>query len=135
MADSPGSMGDSVVSRNHGLIAALLLCGCRTQVAEIDYSSRDYMPGYRISIPRDLPNVPRGPGKDGKEFEIEGRYVYETTHAAGWRECFQGYRAGDVDLSKPCPEAPDLDPESCKARGRRDGFEECRRLLLKNGNR
>lgn len=113
------------------LVAAVLSAvpACTTPESHTD------LPGYRFEYPRDLPKTYTAYGKSGKPFEADARARCKSEHEAGWRECFRGYQHRKVELSQPCRAVPGCDPDSLEARGRRDGYEECRRLLLENGNR
>jgi hypothetical protein len=113
------------------LVAAALTTvpACTTTESHTD------MPGYRFEFPSDLPKTFIAYGKSGESYEGDARERYKTEHEAGWRECFWGYRNKKIELSDPCPDLPDWDPDHPQARGRRDGYEECRHMLLANGNR
>lgn len=138
------------------LIASALttFAACRTT----EEPSWKYMPGYRIKYPTDLPQSEvrrkwkgnggsKAPGPNAPEEEFENviigrsqlREEYAEAHANGWRNCFHGYRWGEISLSQDYsetePSTNDSAQFSLRERGRRDGYEECRRLLLENGNR
>jgi hypothetical protein len=118
------------------VVALIVLSGCRSP--ENDPNSPDYMPGYEIVYPEDLPEKCIRRDKEGDPYESVARSDYEYEHEAAWREYIGGYRFGKIQLSDPLPTVTATDRNSWRyvaQRARRDAHEQCRRMLLAEGNK
>jgi hypothetical protein len=113
------------------LLAVSLTLGCRTR-------ELNDPPGFSMSFPDDVPKLCRranGKAEEGTH-QTHSRPIYEYGYREGWRNYFTRWQFNEVDLAEPIPPMPL--PESptdgeVQHRGERDGFEECRKMLLQNG--
>jgi hypothetical protein len=106
-------------------LALVVLSGCGT--SETDPK----LPGYELSIPDDVPEQITLTDKDGKTIEASGRDRYARAHRQGWAECWHRHRRGELDPRDSCAEPSEAGEIALDQRGRRDGFEACRQMLLR----
>jgi hypothetical protein len=107
-------------------LALAFLQGCKSR------DQLDDLPGYEITIPGDVPERMTLTQKDGTQEEGNGRELYAKTHRQGWAECWQRFQRGELDLADESAEPMPVQEFGIEQQGRRDGFEACRRWLLRS---
>jgi hypothetical protein len=106
-------------------LALVVLAGCQSRTS-------DDLPGYKLTIPADIPERITLENKDGTTEEANGRELYAATHRQGWAECWQRYQRGELDPSDKSAEPMAVQEFGIEQNGRRDGFEACRQMLLRS---
>jgi hypothetical protein len=115
------------------ILAILLTPGCQTR-------ELNDPPGFYMAVPKALPKSYRQAAEKasaaGRYVMVSSREVYERAYREGWKNCFSNWQYNTIDLtaSRPPYEVPQ-DPSGTDIQnwGERDGYEECRKMLVRNG--
>ncbi|WP_020470871.1 hypothetical protein [Zavarzinella formosa] len=105
-------------------LLAILMAGCRQPDPSME------LPGYELVIPDDVPLHYVFQDKDRQRYDRNGHEDYAGTHRQGWSDCWMRYQKGKLDPADETAEPIAMSEPALPERGRRDGFQACRRWLL-----
>jgi hypothetical protein len=105
--------------------AVLVPAGCHQNTPED-------LPGYEVVIPPEVPERLVVQNKDGTRTEVNGRERYAWAHREGWADFWRRYRRGELDPNDKTAEAIAMGEPREAANTRRDGFEACRKMVLRS---
>jgi hypothetical protein len=89
------------------------------------------MPQPEVSIPGDVPAALGLTDKEGNKATGNGREMYAAAFREGWAEYWKLYQRGEVSLADEFAEPTLVQEYNIEARGRADGFRQCRQMILK----